>query len=169
MRQFWFDLRWIVASIATWAENLGYLVRPYDMLADRRRWFWQPRQPCARSPEALAIGRQIAGTVEHVDVDIPGIGRVVGVVDRDTRYRIDLAAGGAPVPNQYTELFANDPAILCGYPAPIDDRCIFDEHRQPLLCTRQAGHETVGDHPDRLNHRNTARQGWIWRTRRGRS
>lgn len=24
----------------------SYWVRPYDMLADRRRWFWQPRTPC---------------------------------------------------------------------------------------------------------------------------
>jgi hypothetical protein len=24
----------------------GYQVRPYDMLADRRRWFWQPRTRC---------------------------------------------------------------------------------------------------------------------------
>ncbi len=24
----------------------GYAVRPYDMLADRRRWFWQPRARC---------------------------------------------------------------------------------------------------------------------------
>lgn len=24
----------------------AYAVRPYDMLADRRRWFWQPRTPC---------------------------------------------------------------------------------------------------------------------------
>lgn len=28
------------------AQRVGYWVRPYDMLADRRRWFWQPRQPC---------------------------------------------------------------------------------------------------------------------------
>jgi len=29
--------------------------------------------------------------VEYVDQDVPGIGRVVGVIDRDPRYRIDLA------------------------------------------------------------------------------
>lgn len=28
--------------------RLGYAVRPFDMLADRRRWWWQPRTPCAR-------------------------------------------------------------------------------------------------------------------------
>lgn len=32
-------VRWKVGSV-------GYAVRPYDMLADRRRWFWQPRQRC---------------------------------------------------------------------------------------------------------------------------
>jgi hypothetical protein len=28
------------------AETVGYWLRPYDMLADRRRWFWQPAQRC---------------------------------------------------------------------------------------------------------------------------
>jgi len=28
---------------------LGYKLRPYDMLADRRRWCWQPRTPCGWS------------------------------------------------------------------------------------------------------------------------
>jgi hypothetical protein len=28
------------------AVMAGYWLRPYDMLADRRRWRWQPRQPC---------------------------------------------------------------------------------------------------------------------------
>jgi len=32
-----------------------------------------------------------ASTVEYIDEDIPGIGRVVGVIDRDPRYRIDLS------------------------------------------------------------------------------
>jgi hypothetical protein len=25
---------------------VGYKIRPYDMLADHRRWFWQPRMRC---------------------------------------------------------------------------------------------------------------------------
>lgn len=30
-----------------WAlRRVGYWVRPYDMLADARRWFWQPRVHC---------------------------------------------------------------------------------------------------------------------------
>lgn len=32
-------LRWAV-------RRVGYWTRPYDMLADRRRWFWQPRTRC---------------------------------------------------------------------------------------------------------------------------
>lgn len=35
----WAELRWLT-------ECAGYRVRPYDMIADRRRWFWQPRTPC---------------------------------------------------------------------------------------------------------------------------
>jgi hypothetical protein len=27
----------------------GYVIRPFDTLADRRRWFWQPRTPCSFS------------------------------------------------------------------------------------------------------------------------
>lgn len=31
----------------TWAyHRISYWLRPYDMLADRRRWFWRPRQRC---------------------------------------------------------------------------------------------------------------------------
>ena len=35
----WVEVRWS-------AECFGYWIRPYDMLADARRWFWQPRQRC---------------------------------------------------------------------------------------------------------------------------
>lgn len=40
------------AALVAWAwlawawHRVGYVVRPYDMLADRRRWWWQPRTPC---------------------------------------------------------------------------------------------------------------------------
>lgn len=36
-------IRWPLAAA-------GYRIRPYDMLADRRRWFWQPRQRCGLPP-----------------------------------------------------------------------------------------------------------------------
>jgi NTP pyrophosphatase (non-canonical NTP hydrolase) len=177
VRQFWFDMRWIAASVATWAENLGYAIRPYDMLADRRRWFWQRRQPCGRSPEAVAMSRDLAVRRLAAGLDVPG--------------RLLKTA----VPNQYTELFATfqrakfallrtgqlqpwfaGPAILCGYPAPvIDEHAVLgggwwtDALGAPLRCTRMAGHETVDTDPDRLNHTNPARPDWAWRTRKERS
>jgi len=33
---------WVIWAVG----RVGYWVRPYDMLADRRRWFWQRRQEC---------------------------------------------------------------------------------------------------------------------------
>lgn len=36
----------IVAYLTWWLQTIGYWIRPYDMLADRRRWRWQPRQRC---------------------------------------------------------------------------------------------------------------------------
>jgi hypothetical protein len=31
----------------TWlAQRIGYVIRPYDMLADRRRWWFQERERC---------------------------------------------------------------------------------------------------------------------------
>lgn len=41
-----------------WPGRLSYRMRPYDMLADRRRWFWQKAQRCGfpagTSPEHIA-------------------------------------------------------------------------------------------------------------------
>lgn len=39
IRLVWEYLRWA-------AERVGYWLRPYDMLADARRWRWQARDPC---------------------------------------------------------------------------------------------------------------------------
>lgn len=36
----------LAAEVAYLAARIGYAVRPYDMLADRRRWCWQPRTRC---------------------------------------------------------------------------------------------------------------------------
>lgn len=41
-------MRWVIAWLVWAARRIGYVIRPYDMLADRRRWCWQPRQPCGR-------------------------------------------------------------------------------------------------------------------------
>lgn len=43
MKRLLIDLRWC-------AVTAGYLIRPYDMLEDRRRWFWQSRTYCSRYP-----------------------------------------------------------------------------------------------------------------------
>jgi hypothetical protein len=39
-------LRWLWAEARWLAETAGYWIRPYDMLADARRWRWQPAQRC---------------------------------------------------------------------------------------------------------------------------
>lgn len=36
-------------AVACWAVGrVGYWIRPYDILADRRRWWWEPAQRCRR-------------------------------------------------------------------------------------------------------------------------
>lgn len=35
----WACAQWLL--ISAW-----YRIRPYDVLADERRWFWQPRHTC---------------------------------------------------------------------------------------------------------------------------
>lgn len=42
-------IRWLFAYLAWSIETAGYWIRPYDMLADRRRWRWRPRQRCGWS------------------------------------------------------------------------------------------------------------------------
>lgn len=39
-------MRFYLRRLLWLIERISYRVRPYDMLADRRRWFWQPRTPC---------------------------------------------------------------------------------------------------------------------------
>jgi hypothetical protein len=36
----------VIAWLCWAVESVGYWIRPYDMLADRRRWRWQPQQRC---------------------------------------------------------------------------------------------------------------------------
>jgi hypothetical protein len=49
-----------VAFVAAYARWLGYKVRPFDMLADRRRWFWQRPAPCAYlDPRTAALREAI--------------------------------------------------------------------------------------------------------------
>lgn len=41
------------AEVRHATESVGYWLRPFDMLADRRRWFWQERQRCQWSTRGL--------------------------------------------------------------------------------------------------------------------
>jgi hypothetical protein len=39
----------VIRAWLRWAlTRIGYAIRPYDMLSDRRRWRWQPRTRCSR-------------------------------------------------------------------------------------------------------------------------
>jgi len=42
-------LRWWCAWLRWAAQTAGYAVRPYDMLADARRWRWRRPAPCGRA------------------------------------------------------------------------------------------------------------------------
>lgn len=46
----------------------GYWVRPYDMLADRRRWFWQKQQRCGLPPMPGAMRDQFMEAVRAAAV-----------------------------------------------------------------------------------------------------
>lgn len=68
-----------------WAlGRLGYMVRPYDMLADKRRWFWQPRQPCQYMTDEQALK----------GIGMPGC---YNSPDEDTRIRERLRGRGFPL------------------------------------------------------------------------
>lgn len=79
------------AMIRAYLAWLGYKIRPYDQMADARRWFWQRRTPCG-APAALAVAIQRAvdaGTFpgnhgQRVDRD-PTHGRI----DRDIQERVN--------------------------------------------------------------------------------
>jgi len=45
----WLAVRLVYAHLAWAGRTAGYWVRPYDQLADRRRWRWQARHWCGLS------------------------------------------------------------------------------------------------------------------------
>jgi hypothetical protein len=51
----------MIRAYLGWAlVRVGYWLRPYDMLADRRRWFWQPAMRCGLPPSiAAAVQRAV--------------------------------------------------------------------------------------------------------------
>lgn len=42
-----------------------YWIRPFDMLADRRRWAWQPRQPCGLGGVSPETERAVRAAFLH--------------------------------------------------------------------------------------------------------
>lgn len=64
------ELRYVRAALECW----GYIIRPYDMLTDARRWRWQRPAECGRravarlAPEQLEeIHRAIQGRAPDGD------------------------------------------------------------------------------------------------------
>jgi hypothetical protein len=79
LRYWWTLARWAV-------QRVGYWVRPYDMLADARRWFWQPRQRCG-----FAQGGVIQGPRDLGDDSVPAIlSRGCQIVDPDQAEALGL-------------------------------------------------------------------------------
>lgn len=90
-----------------WAfHRAGYVVRPYDMLADQRRWCWQPRQKCGwsvsspRPPMHPPVLREvILGELEDWGVvELLPIDRLGGLIEslteswlKDRRRAVDHA------------------------------------------------------------------------------
>lgn len=66
---------WTVWANVSWAlKHVGYWVRPYDMLADRRRWFWQSRARCgfpAGTPRSVVEDVIAAVHRRSVGSDVP--------------------------------------------------------------------------------------------------
>ena len=56
---------WVWVQLESFAVAIGYGIRPFDMLADRRRWFWQPRFPCARSPQAQRLAERLTRALDR--------------------------------------------------------------------------------------------------------
>lgn len=52
----WLADAWVRSAVGA----IDYWVRPYDMLADARRWRWQPRTPCGRYVLTDAEREQLA-------------------------------------------------------------------------------------------------------------
>lgn len=46
LRRTLLEIRCLPAELRWLAKRPGYIIRPYDMLADARRWRWQPRERC---------------------------------------------------------------------------------------------------------------------------
>lgn len=59
-----------VAWVRWAATRVGYWLRPYDMLADSRRWCWQPRQRCAVIVPQGCQGADFSKLLAHLDANL---------------------------------------------------------------------------------------------------
>lgn len=59
-------LRVTLVEVRWWIESAGYWIRPYDMLADARRWRWRPRQRCQFAQGGYVRARDGSDTVPFV-------------------------------------------------------------------------------------------------------
>lgn len=50
-----------------WMTRLGYWLRPFDMIADRRRWRWQGRTRCGRQVWADAPPEAKAAVLDAIE------------------------------------------------------------------------------------------------------
>lgn len=98
LRWWWAGVRamWVEIPLSLWvnavwaARRVGYVVRPYDMLADARRWWWQPQQRCRFSMGGLILPGRPA--VSSADEEVIRISPATEVVSRDLADRLGIAA-----------------------------------------------------------------------------
>lgn len=61
--------------VRAWLIELGYLIKPYDMLADRRHWRWQKPMRCGLPPMPPEVRAEV----------MAAIARKVGPIDQGCR------------------------------------------------------------------------------------
>lgn len=73
-----------------WLTRLSYWLRPFDVLADRRRWRWQPRQQCATVNCTFKVSD---GWSEPAMQAMAGLVEIANrLAEKETRRREALAA-----------------------------------------------------------------------------
>lgn len=81
-------MRWLLVETRWWARRVGYWFRPYDMLADARRWRWQPRQRCRFAQG----GRVVTGVSDRPDAVQFLLSRGEEITTRERADELGLAA-----------------------------------------------------------------------------
>lgn len=57
--------RWLRGELMLWAGNVSYWVRPFDQMADARRWMWERPSPCGRMLPPGVIDRITQAVLAH--------------------------------------------------------------------------------------------------------